>query len=375
MTKIVIAPDSFKECLSARAVARALSKGIVAGVGYRVKIVVMPIADGGEGTLEALTVPAERRRIGVTGPAGRSVSAMFGIKGETAIVEMARAAGLTLISESARRAAGTTTYGVGQLIRAALDEGAKHILLTVGGSATNDGGCGMLAALGARFRRADGTAFLPTGGTLGAIAQIDTAALDPRLAYCRVTVATDVQNPLCGETGATRMFAPQKGATPAEIERMEAGMARYGALLARLCGRDVANTAGCGAGGGIAAPLLAFAGAKIVSGADAVLDALGFCEAIKGAAAVLTGEGKLDRQSVCGKAVSGVVRACKGSVPVYAFAGRLGAAREELLPLGLAGIYTVRDLAASDEDSMANAKEYLAQLAKTFAKENLCGAK
>ena len=368
MRKFVIAPDSFKECLSAREVAEALSRGI-RKVDPSAEIVLQPIADGGEGTLEAVSREEERIFVTVKGPDQNPVRAAYAIRGETAIIEMASAAGLCLIPEDKRRVVNATTYGVGELIAHASGQGVKHILLTAGGSATNDGGCGMLAALGAKFLRADGSSFLPTGGTLSEIEQIDTRDLLLTQKDCRFTVATDVQNPLLGEKGATRMFARQKGATDAELDEMEVGMAHYAAVLEKTAGRSVAQIAGAGAAGGLAVPLLAFADAGIVSGIDAVLSAVGFYEATRGADAILTGEGKIDRQSLLGKAISGVVRAA-GEIPVYAFVGCVGDPVGQLLPLGIKQIYAVREIAKSDADSKANAKDYLQKLAERFADEN-----
>lgn len=364
MPKFVIAPDSFKECLPARDVAAALAKGI-RQVRPDAEIVTLPIADGGEGTLETVSLPEERVTLTVTGPDGAPVPAVYARRGDLAIVEMARAAGITLVPPERRRAADMTTKGVGEQIRHAVENGARRVLLTVGGSCTNDGGCGMFAALGATFHRADGSAFLPTGGTLSEIAGIDLKNLIFNHTPCKFTVATDVRNPLLGPTGATRMFAPQKGATAGEIAAMENGMAHYADLLERACGQPVRERLGAGAGGGIAVPLLAFCGAEIVSGIEAVLGAVGFAEAVRGADAVLTGEGKLDRQSLLGKAVGGVVRAA-GNVPVYAFVGRTDDDPADLLGLGLAGVYRVRDLAASDADSMAHADRWLTRLAQDF---------
>ena len=364
--KIIIAPDSFKECLTAREVARALEAGIRDVFGDAVQTVCLPVADGGEGTLDTLTGENERVAVTVTGADGSPVDAVYGRRGSLAVVEMARAAGLETVPKEARHAAVMTTFGVGELIRHALTEGADRLLLTVGGSATNDGGCGMIAALGARFLDGEGREFLPTGGTLGRIAEIDLSGLDARLRGMEITVATDVRNPLCGETGATRMFAPQKGVLPGEIETMEQGMRHYADLVRSACGRDVAALPGAGAAGGIAVPLIAFAGARTVSGIDAVLGAVGFAQALEGADAVLTGEGKMDRQSFLGKAISGVVRAA-GKVPVYAFAGCLGDPEEELLGLGVRGVYAVRPIASDDADSMRNAARYLRTLAAEFA--------
>ena len=370
--KIVIAPDSFKGSASAREAAREIRAGLRQGFARAgvpaPELLCLPVADGGEGTLDALVPPGCRISVTVTGPDGSPCRAQYGALDGSAVIEMAGAAGLTLVPPGRRRAAETTTYGVGELMRHALHRGCRQILLTVGGSATNDGGCGMLAALGAEFRRADGSVFLPTGGTLSEIASIGPDGLDPLLRQCRLTIATDVRNPLCGPEGATLVYARQKGADDRELAEMERGMAHYAGLLRALCGRPVADIAGCGAGGGLAAPLLAFADAAICSGIEAVLDALRFDRALTGADLVITGEGRLDRQSLFGKAVGGVARAASArGVPVYAFVGCVGDGGDRLLAMGIREILAISDLAASQEDSMRRAGELLRGLAAGFA--------
>lgn len=368
--KIVVAPDSFKGSISARNAALSIREGLLAGwcAEEKPEIVCCPIADGGEGTLDALTDAGTWIELTVTGPDCSPCTAQYGRHGDTAVIEMARAAGLTLVPEGKRHAADATTYGVGELIRHALHAGFRSVLLTVGGSATNDGGCGMLAALGAKFQRTDGTFFLPTGGTLEEIADIDLSGLEPAMRECRFTVATDVRNPLLGATGATHVYARQKGACDAELDRMERGMVHYASLLSRLCGRDVADTEGCGAGGGLAAPLLAFTNAEIQSGIQAVLDTLQFSRLSEGARLVITGEGKMDRQSLYGKAVSGVAKAAGAkNIPVVCFVGCLGDSRQDLLSMGIREIYAISDLAPSPAYSIAHAGELLRELAAKFA--------
>lgn len=366
--KIVIAPDSFKDSISARDAARAIEKGLSEVLGEGVKTVCLPIADGGEGTLEALVSEQDRTSIRVTGPRFAPVDAVYGRMGDTAVVEMATAAGLMLLSPEERSAGKTTTYGVGELILHAIEHGCKRILLTVGGSATNDGGCGMLASLGAVFYDQAGAEFIPTGETLARIADIGLGQLLETLDGVEFLIATDVRNPLLGEMGATRVYGKQKGATECELDEIENGMKHYAALLQELCGRDVSMIAGCGAGGGISAPLLAFANAQIRSGIDTVLEVNRFSEALEGADLVITGEGKTDRQSLYGKAISGVARAAgEKEIPVVLFVGVLGASREELLELGISDAFEVRSLAASTEDSMQRAGEYLTELAGRLA--------
>lgn len=363
---ILIAPDSFKGSISAEDAAEAIALGI--SQRRKAKTIKIPIADGGEGTLCALVPPERITEVTVTGTGGTPVTAAYGHVGETAVIEMARAAGLTLVEENRRDVLTATTFGVGQLILHALDKGFRSFLLTAGGSGTNDGGCGMLAALGARFTDASGTEFVPTAGSLHRIAHIGIAQLDTRLQGCSFTVATDVKNPLLGPTGATYVYARQKGCADSDLPAMEAGMCHYAALLNQLCGKDVATIPGCGAGGGISAPLLAFLGAGIRSGIDAVLDAVRFEELLKDADAVITGEGKIDRQSLYGKAISGVCNAAASAgVPVYALVGCIGDDKQTLLDMGLADIMAIGDIAPSAEYSMTHADELLTQLAGELA--------
>lgn len=370
--KIVIAPDSFKGSISAHDAAKAIEKGLRDGSKSKALVsVVAPIADGGEGTLDALTTEAQRISVKVASTNGKRINAQYGAVGDTAVIEMARAAGLTLTPESERNASLATTFGVGEMILDALDNGYKNILLTVGGSGTNDGGCGMFAALGARFSDESGNSFVPTGATLEKISDIDVTSLDKRLSACQFIIATDVKNTLCGNTGATYVYARQKGADDASLDQMERGMCHYASLLKEKCGKDIANIEGCGAGGGLASPLLAFLDAEIRSGIESVLDTVGFDSLIRDADAIITGEGKIDAQSLFGKAISGVANAAKThSVPVYCFVGCIGGDKNELLSLGISDIYALSDIAPSTEYSMSHADELLEKLGKNFA-ENI----
>lgn len=365
--KIIIAPDSFKGSISAADAAASIARGLQKQ-HPECSPVCVPIADGGEGTLDALVPADDRFTVTVTGTNGKPVAAEYGHIGDTAVIEMARAAGLTLTPESERSALTATTFGVGELMRDALERGYRSFLLTVGGSGTNDGGCGMAAALGIGFYGADGKPFVPTGGTLENIVKIDTAGADSRLKDCKFTIATDVKNPLLGATGATYVYARQKGATDAELDRMEAGMTHYAALLEQLCGKAVATIRGCGAGGGFSAPLLGLFDAELRSGIDAVLDAVGFDSRLQGADAVITGEGKIDRQSLFGKAISGVCNAAKQhGIPVYALVGCVGDDRQTLLDMGLTDIAAIGDLAPDAAYSMAHADELLELAASKLA--------
>ncbi|MBO4979628.1 MAG: glycerate kinase [Clostridia bacterium] len=363
--KIVIAPDSFKGSIDAHGAAEALEKGILSVADAEsVEIVKIPIADGGEGTLCAMVGEDNFDYVIVNGPTGAPVKAALGYLDGTAVIEMAQAAGLTLADPKNLCAKNATTYGVGEMIKHALDKGIRHFLLTAGGSATNDGGTGMLAALGGRFYNKNGESFVPTGGTLCEIERIDLEGLDLRLTECRFTVATDVKNPLCGKEGATYVYARQKGATDAELAEMEEGMKHYASLVNALAGDEISAIAGSGAGGGIAVPLMAFCRAKIVSGIDAVLDVAHFETHLDGADFVLTGEGKIDVQSLYGKAISGVSRtAARAKIPVVCFVGCVGSDRDELKALGVSDIYATADIAPSAEYSMTHADILLEKLA------------
>ena len=334
MKTILVCPDSFKGTLSSAGAGQAIAAGL-----KNFPAEVIPVADGGEGTLDALCGVGKRIAAAVSDPLFRPVSAGYGFLSETAVIETARAAGLTLLTEEERCAGNTTTYGVGEIIADALGRGFRKLLLTVGGSATNDGGCGMMAALGAVFRDENGSPFVPTGFTLGRIASVDFGSVLPALFEAEITVAADVGNPLLGPTGATMVYGKQKGG--GSFDRIEAGMAHWASLLPR----PVASLPGAGAAGGIAAPLLALTGARLVPGIDAVLDAVGFDRMLPDAALVITGEGRTDRQSAFGKAVSGISRrAAAYGVPVLCLSGGVEGDREELKrALGLSGLFALTD--------------------------------
>lgn len=333
--KIILSPDSFKGSLSARGVGLALEKGI-RRVIPDAECLILPIADGGEGTLETLVEESEFHYATVRSTGGAPVNAAYGVKGKTAVIEMARAAGLTLVDPDKLDPLGASTYGVGELILRALDEGCDHILLTVGGSGTNDGGSGMLCALGGRLFDADGGEIFGCGGALSKVARVDVSGLDPRLQNCRFTVASDVTNPLVGELGATRVYGPQKGVTPDMIDALESGMRSYARAVEAAAGKAVAEIPGCGAGGGLITPLLAFCNVTVRSGIESVLEAADFDGQLIGADAVITGEGRVDAQSCYGKAISGVAsHAAAKNVPVYVASGGLGEGWEELLRHGI----------------------------------------
>lgn len=331
---IVLAPDSFKESLTAAQVCRAMEAGLaVAFPAARFSHV--PMADGGEGTVRSL-VDATGGAVHVhpvTGPLGQPVEAFYGVLGDgrTGVVEMAAASGLELLDPRQRDPRLTTSRGTGELVLACLDAGVRHLVLGLGGSATNDGGAGLAQALGARLLDADGQE-LPSGGAaLAGLARIDVGGLDPRLTDLEIEVACDVSNPLCGPDGASAVYGPQKGATPEQVRELDSALAVFAQALRRDLGRDVARVPGAGAAGGMGAGLLGFTRAELRRGIDIVIRHTDLAARVAEADLVITGEGRLDGQTRFGKAPSGVAQVARAAgKPVIAVAGSLGAGVEEL---------------------------------------------
>jgi glycerate kinase len=326
--RIVIAPDSFKGSLTAWEVAERIESGINQ-VWPEAEIVKIPIADGGEGTVQALvrTTQGTIVPMDVLGPLGLTTRAYFGILGDgsTAVVEMAVASGLPLVPKDKRNPLITTTYGTGQLIKGALDKGCKKLIIGIGGSATNDGGAGMAQALGVKLLDAQGRELGFGGGQLPKLATIDHRGIDPRIADVDIVVACDVDNPLCGGRGASAVYGPQKGATVDMVGELDAALYHYSEIIERDLGKDVRDMPGAGAAGGLGAGLIAFLGAKLRPGIDIVLEATDFLTKVSTADLVITGEGKMDHQTACGKAPVGVARVAKQfGVPVIAIAGGIG---------------------------------------------------
>ena len=326
--RILLAPDSFKGCLSAREVCDALADGIRAACPSA-EILAVPMADGGEGTVQSL-VDATGGEIvveTVEGPLGEPVQAAFGLlgDGESGVIEMAMASGLPLVPPEKRNPLLTTTFGTGQLISAALNRGRRKLLVGIGGSATNDGGAGMAQALGARFLDPDGRVIERVGGgRLADIDRIDASGLDARLKEVEVRVACDVDNPLCGPTGAAAVYGPQKGATPEMVATLDAGLRHYADRLRADLGMDVADTPGSGAAGGLGAGLMAFCGAQLQRGVEIVIEAVGLRDKMRGADLVITGEGRIDFQTAFGKTPSGVAAVAREcGVPVVAVGGSI----------------------------------------------------
>lgn len=369
--KIVIAPDSYKESLSALEVASAIEAGFrdIFPDAHYVKI---PVADGGEGTVEAMVAATKGNivRLKVTGPLGTQVEAFYGLSGDasTAYIEMAAASGLERVPAAQRDPLITTSFGTGELIRHALDKGVGHIIIGIGGSATNDGGAGMMQALGVKLLDKDRRP-LPVGGAaLAQLAHLDLAGLDARWQRVSVTAACDVDNPLCGEKGASAVFGPQKGATPEMVAQLDAALHHYGELLERETGRAVLTQPGAGAAGGMGAALLGMLSARLRPGIEIVTETLRLDEAVRDADLVITGEGRLDSQSIHGKTPIGVARVAKRhGVPVIAIAGSLTPDYSVVHQHGIDAAFSVLDRIVTLEEALTDADRNLQVTARNVA--------
>ena len=356
---IIIAPDSFKGSLTAVAVADAIEQGIRA-VAPEAELVRVPLADGGEGTAQALVDATGGHMIQqrVLGPLREPVDAFFGILGDdtTGVVEMAAASGLALVPVERRDPRITTSYGTGQLIAAAMDRGCKKIIVAVGGSATNDGGAGMAQALGASLTDANGAQIGPGAAELLRLAKIDVSHIDVRIGQTEFYVATDVSNPLCGPEGASAVYGPQKGATPEMVPELDAALAHYALILARDLRQDVADRAGAGAAGGLGAGLMAFLGAQARMGIAVVLEAVDFESYLEAADLVITGEGRIDAQTTYGKTLTGVGRlARRHGVPVVALAGAVEEEADRLAEIGIDAAVSVVPAPMTEAEAIARA--------------------
>lgn len=362
--RFVIAPDSFKESLSAVQAAQAMQRGILRQFPDAICRLV-PLADGGEGTVDALLNACAGQKVAcrVRGPLPQQqVESYFALmdEGKTAVIEMAKANGIHLIPLAQRNPALTSTYGTGEMIRQALDLGVSKIVIGLGGSVTNDAGSGMVQALGVKFLDQAGLEVQPCGGNLKQICEIDLSALDARLATTEMLIASDVNNPLCGEYGASAIFGPQKGATPELVKILDQNLGYFANLVETTLGVNVQHQAGAAAAGGLGFGLLAFARAKIQSGVELLIQQTGLAEKIAQADVVLTGEGKIDRQTFMGKTPFGVAQVAKSlNKPVYAFAGMIGEGIEPLLEAGLTQIIGINPPDISVEDAIRNAENNL----------------
>ncbi|VUS84657.1 glycerate kinase [Klebsiella spallanzanii] len=369
--KIVIAPDSYKESLSALDVATAIEQGF-REVYPDAEYVKLPVADGGEGTVEAMVAATQgcRIEVTVTGPLGEPVEAFYGLSGDEqcAFIEMAAASGLESVPTAQRNPLLTTSWGTGELIRHALDAGVTQIIIGIGGSATNDGGAGMVQALGAKLLTKDNQQIAPGGGALDSLARIDVSELDKRLVGCRIDVACDVTNPLTGPQGATAVFGPQKGATAEMIARLDQALAHFAEIIHRDLDLDVLTLEGGGAAGGMGAGLYAFCGAKLRPGIEIVTDALHLADIVADADLVITGEGRIDSQTIHGKVPVGVARVAKRyNLPVIGIAGSLTADVGVVHQHGLDAVFSVIYSICTLDEALENAAENVRMTARNVA--------
>lgn len=361
--KVVLAPDKFKGSLSARQVAAHLAVGIHAG-SPGAEIVTVPIADGGDGFLAAaIAAGYEEVSVAAQGPTGLPIMASYGVRDGTAVIELAETAGLTALPDGTLAPMTASTHGTGLVMRAALDAGCRHLVLGIGGSASTDGGSGLLEALGATLSRRG-------GGGLADVDSVDLGALHPALSTADVTIAADVDNPLLGATGAAAVYGPQKGASPAQVAELDRALANWATHLDAATGTDHRGLPGAGAAGGVGYGLVAALGATIRPGADLVLDLVGFDKAMVGARLVITGEGALDDQTLHGKAVLGVAaRARVASVPVLAVAGRSTLTTDQLHAAGIAAAFALTDLEPDPRKCMARPGPLLEHLGRRISSE------
>ncbi|MDL5512266.1 glycerate kinase [Arenibacter sp. M-2] len=368
--KIVIAPDSFKECLSAQEVAANIAVGI-RKVAPNAEIFEIPISDGGEGVLEALLngVGGQRIAISVLDPLMRPIKAEYGILNDskTAVIEMAKASGLELLKEHEKNPLLTSTFGTGQLIRDALDRGCTKIVIGIGGSATNDGGVGMVRALGGKFLNDKGMEIKEGGGNLRELYTMDLSNFDTRIQNCEVVVACDVSNPLTGAHGASMVYGGQKGGSRKDLELLDTNLGHYANKIKDTLGMDISKTPGAGAAGGTGAGLLAFLNGKLVNGIELILQTLKVEETIKRADLVFTGEGKIDEQTLHGKTISGIaLMAQKHEVPVIVVTGKIGEGIEGLYDIGVSAVYSIVNRPMALKEAMDQAPGLIQDCAKNI---------
>jgi len=369
--KIVIAPDSFKESLTALEAAEAIEKGMKK-ILPDADFIKVPMADGGEGTVQSLVDATGGKIISktVTGPLGEPVEAFFGLSGDekTAVIEMAAASGLHLVPAEKRNPLITTTRGTGELIAAALDYGIERIIIGIGGSATNDGGAGMAKALGIKLLDSEGNEIGDGGGALGNIAAIEMSNIDPRVASVSIEVACDVDNPLTGPKGASSIFGPQKGANPEMVSLLDGNLYHYAQMIRRYVGKDIEKIAGAGAAGGLGGGLMAFLAAELKRGVDIVLEATALEEQLKDADFVITGEGKIDGQTIFGKTPIGVAKTAKKyNIPVIAIAGNVGCDSHVVHEHGIDAVFSIVPGIIPLSDAFENASVYVERLAANLA--------
>jgi glycerate kinase len=366
--RVVVAPDKFKGSLTAPQVAARVAAGL-SRAAPGVEVVQVPVADGGDGTLEAALAAGFRRvPVRAEGPTGEPVDTAYAERDGVAVVELADVSGLRRLPGGRLAARAASSYGTGQVIRAALDAGCRRIVLGIGGSASTDGGAGMVQALGGRLVDTGGGEVGRGGAALVAVRSLDLAGLHPALKQAEVVVASDVDNPLLGPRGAAAVYGPQKGASPADVAELDAALARWADAVHRATGMDSAETPGAGAAGGVGFAALAVLGARLQPGIDLILDLVRFREALPGARLVICGEGSLDAQTLHGKAPAGVAAAARSAgIPAVAVAGRSLLSAAELEPAGILAAYALSDLEPDPRRSMAEAGPLLERLAERVA--------
>lgn len=368
----IIAPDSFKESMTAKQAGKAIARGFKTIYGDAINTVTIPMADGGEGTMQSLADALHGKvyKQIITGPLGEKVEAAYAISTDrsTAIIEMAEASGLALIPPSKRNPLITTTYGTGELIKAALEQGVSKIILGIGGSATNDGGAGMIAALGGRFHTSTGEIIPQGGATLADVVSLDLMNVDPRLKETEMFVACDVTNPLLGPNGASAVYGPQKGATAEMVKELDQALENFHNVLLKETGKNVKDIPGAGAAGGLGAGLLACCDATLQKGIDIVLKETEFERKLKSASLVITGEGKLDDQTIYGKTPIGVAKAAKEkNVPVIALCGTLGNGYEAVYDHGIDAVFSIARGPGTLDEALQTGEENLQELARNVA--------
>ncbi len=377
--RVVVAPDKFRGSLSASAASAAMARGVRRADPSAI-VEEVPMADGGEGTAEALVdaTLGSFQEAEVTGPLGTPVLARYGLLGggTTAVIEMATASGLSLVPPHERDPSRTTTRGTGELVRHAIKAGADRLILAIGGSATNDGGAGLAQALGYRLLDRAGDEIGPGGGALADLDRIDASGVDPSLERVRVEVACDVDNPLCGPRGASAVYGPQKGADAALIERLDRNLAHFADLIERDLGRDVRDTPGAGAAGGLGAGLVAFAGGTLEPGVTLVIRTVGLADRPRGADLCLTGEGSIDASSAFGKTAVGVARLARSlGCPTFALGGTLGPGALDVLEQGVDALFTLCPGPVTLEEANAHAADWLEDASRQAVAAYLAGRK
>lgn len=367
MNKIVIIPDSFKGTMSSRDVGEIIKEEALK-CWPKISVINAEVADGGEGSVDAFSsvLSGEKKHVTVSGPYGEKIESFYGLIEDVAVIEMAAAAGLPLVGDK-KSVGKTTTFGVGELILDSLKYNVKKIILGLGGSATNDGGTGVAAALGVRFLDYDNKCFIPTGDTLCNISKIDISAKDLRLENVEVVLMYDVENPLCGENGASAVFGPQKGATIEDIRHLDKGLRHLAKIIKEDLGVDILDLEGGGSAGGMGAGLTAFLDATLQKGIEVVLDTIRFDDMLKDCSLVITGEGRIDGQSVNGKAVSGIARrASARKVPVIAVAGDIADDVDAIYEIGVNAIFSINRMAIPFAEAKKRAQSDLKKTVRTI---------